>query len=156
MDPLPPLNLPAYAVDVREGGAHPEIRDPVRRKYVRLTPEEWVRQHLLRHLMDDRGYPAALLAIEKAFLYQGMTRRADIVAYDRQARALVLVECKAPDVPVTQAVFDQVAGYNRILHAPYLVVTNGLVHYVCYLDIEQRTYTFLDEIPTFTDAAQRA
>ena len=144
------LNLPSYAFHIREG-ARPMIFDPVRRKYVRLTPEEWVRQHFVQYLVQDLGTPAALVAIEKAFVYQGMTRRADVVVHDRQGTPLLMVECKAPEVAIRQAVFDQVARYNKVVAARYLVVTNGLVHYCAALDPDAHTYQFLDALPAYDD-----
>ncbi|NBC18618.1 MAG: restriction endonuclease subunit R [Bacteroidetes bacterium] len=127
------------------------IFDPIRRKYVRLTPEEWVRQHFVQYLVQDLGTPPALVAIEGGFTYQGMTRRADVVVHDRRGQPLLLVECKAPSVEVRQATFDQVARYNKVVRARYLVVTNGQVHYACLLDREQHTYRFLDDLPPYDE-----
>ena len=143
------LNLPHCDFEFGTKEGKDMILDPVRRKFVRLTPEEWVRQHFAQYLIRERGFPAALMAIEKGFLYQGMLRRADIVAYDRRGSALLMVECKAPGVDVTQETFDQVAGYNMVIGARYLVVTNGHSHYCCEIDKETSSYEFLDEIPLF-------
>lgn len=125
------------------------IYDALRGRYVRLTPEEWVRQHFIRHLVQDLGYPRALIAVEMAFTYQRMPRRADIVVHDRQGRPLLMVECKAPGVTIGQQTFDQVARYNRVVQAKYLVVTNGHVHYACVLDPARNTYRFLDALPRY-------
>lgn len=146
---LPDLNLPPYDFRVREDGGKAMIFDPIRRKYVRLTPEEWVRQHFVQYLVQDLGAPPALIAIEGGFTYQGMMRRADVVVHDRRGQPLLLVECKAPSVEVRQAAFDQVARYNKVVRARYLVVTNGQVHYACLLDREQHTYRFLDDLPSY-------
>ena len=149
MKGMPPLNLPAYPFSVREQEGKAMIFDPVRRKYVRLTPEEWVRQHMVQFLVQEQGVPAALVAIEMGFDYQGMTRRADVVVHDRRGQPLLLVECKAPEVEIRQAVFDQVARYNKVVRARYLVVSNGLEHF-CYVpDYEAGTYHFLDVLPRY-------
>lgn len=146
-----PLDLPACDLAVRERGGRPLVFDAIRRKYVRLTPEEWVRQHVVHHLVRDLGVPRALVAIEKGFLYQGMLRRADVVVHDRRGAPLLMVECKAPGVAVQQEVFDQVAAYNQVLRAAYLVVTNGRVHYCCALDFERHAYRFLDALPHYEE-----
>ena len=148
-DALPDLNLPPCDFRIREDGGKAMIFDPIRRKYVRLTPEEWVRQHFVQYLVQDLGTPPALVAIEGGFTYQGMSRRADVVVHDRRGQPLLLVECKAPSVEVQQATFDQVARYNKVVQARYLVVTNGRVHYACLLDREQHTYHFLDDLPPY-------
>ena len=145
------LNLPAYEFHIQQQRGRAMIFDPVRGKYVRLTPEEWVRQHFVQFLVQEQGVPAALVAIEKAFTYQGMTRRADVVVHDRQGAALLMVECKAPEIEVRQAVFDQVARYNKVVQARYLVVTNGLVHYCAALDRARHTYRFLDALPPYDE-----
>ena len=116
--------LPAYPLDPRDDGGRPLVLDPVRRKWVRLTPEEGVRQRLLRHLLA-LGYPVGLIAVEKAFAHLGRTWRADVVAYDRARRPLVLAECKAPGVALDQAVLDQLARYNAVVRARVLVATDG-------------------------------
>lgn len=155
---LDPLNFPPtgpFDIQRREGRL--VIRDDVRRRYVRLTPEEWVRQHLIRTLVDVLGYPRGLLAVEKQVDAVGGPRRADLVAYDRGStapRPLLIAECKAPSVALGQAVFDQVSRYNTVTLAPHLVVTNGREHYCWQVDLEARTYHFLDAIPPF--AALRA
>jgi hypothetical protein len=145
------LNLPPYDFLIRERDGKAMIFDPIRRKFVRLTPEEWVRQHFVQYLVREQGVPGALVAVEMAFTYQGMSRRADVVVHDRRGRPLMMVECKAPEVEVRQVVFDQVARYNRVVNARYLVVTNGLVHYCAALDPEGHTYRFLDALPRYED-----
>ena len=151
---MEPLNFPPtgpFDVQRREGRL--VIRDEVRRKYVRLTPEEWVRQHLVRTLVEALGYPRGLLAVEKRVDAVGGPRRADLVAYGRGAdgahRPLLIAECKAPAVKLTQAVFDQVSRYNTVTLAPHLVVTNGREHYCWTVDLGARTFRFLDAIPRF-------
>ncbi|MDX1531269.1 MAG: type I restriction enzyme HsdR N-terminal domain-containing protein [Rhodothermales bacterium] len=159
---MPPLNFPPTApFDVRDPGAgeRPLVLDEVRRKYVALTPEEWVRQHLVRYLRDGLGYPAGLLAVEKKIGARGGPRRADLVAYGRAAggepRPVLIAECKAPAVRIAQAVFDQVSRYNTVAQAPHLVVTNGLAHYCWTVDRAAGTYRFLDQIPPYAALAQQ-
>ncbi len=146
---LPDLNLPACTLTVREEGGVSTVFDPVRRKYVALTPEEWVRQHFVHFLVQDRGFPMGLLAIEKGFRYQGTACRADIVAHDRAGAPALVVECKAPEVDIHQGTFDQIARYNTVLQASYLVVTNGMVHYCCLVDWDRHTYAFVDAVPAY-------
>lgn len=144
---MEPLNFPLYDLPLREHDGRPFVLDPVRRRWVRFTPEERVRQHLLRHLAA-LGHPPALTAVEKGFDYLGAVWRADVVVHDRQGRPLLLAECKAPEVPVTQATFDQLARYNAVVRARALLATNGRVHYCCALDAAG-AYHFLDTIPAF-------
>lgn len=144
---LPPLNLPHFEPKIRVVGKRRDIFDPIRRRFVRLTPEEWVRQHFLQYLVGSCGYPAALMAVEKGFLDQEMARRADVVAHDRTGRPFLMVECKAPGIPISQSTFDQVSRYNRVVKARYLAVTNGLDHF-CWV-IEEAGYRFLDGPPPF-------
>ena len=148
-DAMPRLNLPPYDFLVQERTDKTFIFDAIRQKYVRLTPEEWVRQHFVRFLVEEQQVPAALVAIEMGFTYQQMPRRADIVVHARTGAPLLMAECKAPEVPVRQATFDQVARYNKVVQAKYLVVTNGLVHYCWSLDPAAHTYQFLDALPVY-------
>ncbi len=145
------LNLPAYPFRTRERGGKQEIFDPIRRKYVRLTPEEWVRQHFVQYLIREHDVPRGLVAVEHAFTDRQMPRRADVVVHDRRGAPLLIAECKAPGVAIGQDTFDQVARYNRVLRVPYLVVTNGLEHYACRIDFEGASYRFLDELPLYDD-----
>lgn len=127
------------------------IFDAIRRKYVRLTPEEWVRQHFIEYLVQEQGVPRSLVAVEMAFTYQGMARRADVVVHDRQGAPLLMVECKAPEVPIQQAVFDQAARYNKVVRARYIIVTNGLEHF-CYMpDAKTHSFRFLEMLPHYED-----
>ncbi len=144
------LNLPAYELRIKAGEA---VFDPIRSKYVRLTPEEWVRQHFLQYLIRDCGYPASLIAVEMGFAYQRMPRRADIVVHDRRGAPFLLAECKAPDVDIRQATFEQVSRYNHVVDARYLAATNGIVHYCWQIDRSSGRYEFLNGVPRFdTDA----
>ncbi|HEX8299228.1 MAG TPA: type I restriction enzyme HsdR N-terminal domain-containing protein [Rubricoccaceae bacterium] len=135
------------ALVTREDGGRTLVLDPVRRRYVTLTPEEGVRQVLLADLIA-LGYPVGLLAVEKGLAFGGKTWRADAVAYDRAGRALLLAECKAPGVSVSQATFDQLARYNAVLGARVLVVDNGRVRYCCVLS--EAGWAFVDAVPPYT------
>lgn len=143
------LNLPTYEFRTAERNGKRVIYDPLREQYVRLTPEEWVRQHFVQYLLQTLNVPPGLVAIEAAFEYQGQPRRADVIVHDRQGAPLLLVECKAPEVSIGQDAFDQCAQYNIVLAAPYLAVTNGQTHYACAIDFEDRSYTFLDDLPSY-------
>jgi hypothetical protein len=144
------LNLPAYEPRIREirPGRH-EIFDPVRRKFVRLSSEEWVRQHFLSYLISNKGYPVSLIAVEASLTYNRQLKRSDILVYGPGGTPLLVVECKAPEVELTQAVFDQVAMYNMSLIVDFVVVTNGLEHFACRINHEKLSYTFLNEIPDY-------
>ncbi len=128
-----------------------KVFDPLRHKYVALTPEEGVRQSFVRHLINDLGYPAALMANEVTLSLNGLTKRCDTLLYDTRACARMIVEYKAPNVQITQKVFDQIARYNISLRVEYLVVSNGRESYCCKVDYEQGTYTFLESVPSYAD-----
>ena len=134
------------ALRTRSDGGRTLVHDPVRRMWVPLTPEEGVRQHLLVDLLA-LGYPAGLLAVEKAVRYRGSTWRADVVAYGRDQRPALLAECKAPGVAIGQATFDQLARYNAVLAAPVLVVDNGAARFCCVA--RDGGWAFVDAIPPF-------
>lgn len=144
------LNLPDISASTRLGkNGKEEIFDGIRKKFVRLTPEEWVRQHFLHFMVERLGFPASLIVVEAALKYNNMLKRFDILAYNADGRPSMVIECKGPDVEITQAVFDQVAMYNMTLTVDYLAVTNGLSHYACRIDHDNRTYAFLKDIPTY-------
>ncbi len=143
------LNLPTYQVNIRGTREMPEIFDFLRRRYVALTPEEWVRQHFTHFLVDHKGYPKGLLANEVALRCGEKTLRCDSLVYSADMHPLMIVEYKAPDVPLSQRVFTQISAYNLLLHVDYLIVSNGLQHYCCRMDYERQTYHFLDEIPPY-------
>ena len=127
------------------------IFDPLRRKYVSLTPEEWVRQHFVNYLTTCLGYPSSLLANEVELRVGEKRLRCDTVLYDTTLKPLMIVEYKAPDIAVTQRVFDQITTYNILLHVDYLVVSNGINHYCCLMDYQRHSYTFLQDIPTYDE-----
>jgi hypothetical protein len=145
------LNFPECEFNMQRVGETAYIFDPIRKKYVALTPEEWVRQHLLHFLIEDRKCPPALMAVEVGFVYNKMPRRADVIVYDRKGKPLLVGECKAPDLAIRQAAFDQIARYNSVIGGRYLVVTNGLVHYCFQVDRLTHTYHFLDDLPYYDD-----
>ena len=143
------LNLPPYPARVKEADGRRQIFDILRRKYVALTPEEWVRQHFIHYLIGYKGYPAALLANEVPLQVGEKRVRADSVLYDRQLRPRLIIEYKAPTLPLTQKVFDQITVYNLLLHVDYLIVSNGLETYICKMDYTNHTYRFLEMIPDY-------
>ncbi|HIZ68927.1 MAG TPA: type I restriction enzyme HsdR N-terminal domain-containing protein [Candidatus Prevotella avicola] len=145
------LNLPDYPIKLGGTPDMPTIYDTLRRKYVKLTPEEWVRQHFVHMLVERKGYPGALMANEVALKVGEKQLRADTVLYDSRLRPRMIVEYKAPHVAITQAVFDQIATYNLLLRVDYLVVSNGLSHYCCRMDYENRQYRYLQDIPLYAE-----
>ena len=143
------LNLPPSDLKIIKRDGKNYIFDRLRRRYVALTPEEWVRQHFVRFLLEHKGYPAALLANEVSLSLNGTAKRCDSVLYDRNAAPRMIIEYKAPHVEITQKVFSQISRYNMVLHVDYLVVSNGLHHYCCRMDYEHLSYTFLPDIPDY-------
>jgi len=146
------LNLPEHEFKLKKNarGTGLEIFDQLRQRYVALTPEEWVRQHFVQWLIDSKGFPAALMGNEVSLTQNGIARRCDTLVADRTGAPLVIVEYKAPSVPVTQKTFDQIVRYNMVLHARYLMVSNGINHYCCRIDYDNDTYHFLDDIPPYS------
>ncbi len=145
------LNLPPYATKITVRDGKNAIWDVIRRKYVALTPEEWVRQHFVHFLLDRKGYPQALLANEVGISLNGMSRRCDTVLYDRTLTPRMIIEYKAPHIPITQKVFDQICRYNLVFRVDYLIVSNGLSHYCCRMDYEHQSYRFLADIPEYSE-----
>ncbi len=143
------LNLPVFAFRLKQEGKKKLIFDTFRKKYVTLTPEEWVRQHFLVWLHLHKGYPAGLIAVEVSLKYNNMQKRADAIIYGKEARPLMMVECKAPEVKITQEVFDQIARYNFSFDVKYLAVTNGLEHFCCMKTDDGPGWVFLEDIPDF-------
>ncbi len=143
------LNLPAYEVKLSGSKERPKIWDILRRKYVALTPEEWVRQHFVHFLVEQKHYPAALLGNEIQLKVGDKVLRADSVLYTRSLQPQMIIEYKAPHIPITQKVFDQISVYNMLLHVDYLLVSNGIDHYICKMDYEGKKYLFLEDIPDY-------
>jgi hypothetical protein len=146
------LNLPEFDLKVRKTReGKKEIFDVFRKKYLVLTPEEWVRQNFLHFLRHKKGFPQSLISVEKGMTVNRMQKRFDAVVYGKQGEPLVLLEFKAPDVPINQKVFEQIAAYNIMLKVRYLVVSNGLNHYCCRMDYENHQYSFVKEIPDYQE-----
>jgi len=143
------LNLPPYKLKVKSSENKLLIFDIVRKKYIVLTPEEWVRQHYIHYLVTEKHYPISLIAVEKQLKVNTRTKRTDIVIFNTQGTPEIIVECKAPSIKISQHVFDQIARYNMELKAPYLIVTNGMFHYYCRQNFENQCYEFLKDIPAF-------
>lgn len=149
------LNLPAFEYKVQYSDSGHSIFDVIRKKYVRLTPEEWVRQHFLHYLTDHLAYPRALVRLEQGVKYNRLQHRTDILVYNRSAKPLLLVECKAPHVPLNHDTWGQIARYNAQINAQLLVMTNGLQHFCWKLDYDQGNHTLLPAVPPF-DALSKA
>ena len=145
------LNLPEAEFRMRDLGSKKEIFDGIRKKFIVLTPEEWVRQHFVAYLVVIKNVPASLIGIEVSMKINRLQKRGDIVVYNKSGKPCMIIECKAPEIRITQDVFDQVARYNMSLNVNYLVVTNGLEHYACFIDHEKSEYRFLQEVPDFMD-----
>ncbi|GHA57270.1 type I restriction enzyme HsdR N-terminal domain-containing protein [Pontibacter akesuensis] len=145
------LNLPPFDYKVTKSGANYLIFDMLRRKNVILTPEEWVRQHLVHYLIYHLNYPKSLISIERGTSYNKLQKRTDVCVYDNQGEPYLLAECKAAYVPITQEVVKQVSTYNQTLQAPLVVITNGLAHYCWKVNFQTRKYEPLQEIPFFND-----
>lgn len=145
------LNLPQYSFRISGKEGAESILDPLRKKYVRLTPEEWVRQNFVRYLIEKGRYPAGLIGIEVLSRYNKMKRRVDILIHDRMGRPVMIVECKSPDVKIDDKVFDQAICYNFGFKVPIIVVTNGLDHYACRIFHEDNNYQFLLALPLYED-----
>ncbi len=141
------LNLPPAPLKTRQEGERTMVFDPLRKRYVALTPEEWVRQHFVHFLIMVKGYPASRIGNEISLKVGDMKKRCDTVVYDTQAKPLMIVEYKAPSVQITQKVFDQVWRYNLPLRVPYIIISNGLQHFCCKVDYENNKTEFLPEIP---------
>jgi len=145
------LNLPEYNFRIKKQDEKVLIFDSQRKRYVSLTPEEWVRQHFIRFLIEVKGYPAAYLAVEKQLSLNGMKKRCDVVLYNDHAIPILIIELKAPTVPITQTTFDQVAVYNAKLKVDYFMISNGIEHYCCKVNTVNSRYEYFSEIPDYSD-----
>tara|TARA_R110001592_G_scaffold899_3_gene4701 strand:- start:1142 stop:1585 length:444 start_codon:yes stop_codon:yes gene_type:complete len=143
------LNLPTYNFKLKSKENKTLIFDKLRKKYMVLTPEEWVRQHFVHFLIDKKNYPTSLIALEKQLTINNRKKRTDILVFNTEGSPEIIVECKAPSIKITQDTFDQIARYNLKLQANFLIVTNGLEHFYCKMDFENETYIFLKEIPDY-------
>lgn len=143
------LNFPSYSFRLKSNENKTLIFDIVRKKYVVLTPEEWVRQHVVHFLIEEKKYPVSLIAVEKQLKVNSLNKRTDIIVFNKQGTPEVVIECKAPAIQTSQNTFDQIARYNLSLEANYLMVTNGLEHYFCQMDTINESYLFLKELPSY-------
>lgn len=146
-----PLNLPKASFKIINKNGKESIFDVLRRKYVALTPEEWVRQHFINYLLNYKGYPKGLLANEIQINLNGTKKRCDSVLFNRDLTARMIIEYKAATVPITQAVFDQITRYNMVLKVRYLIVSNGMNHYCCKIDYLTGKYQFLKNVPNYDE-----
>ncbi|MDX1545145.1 MAG: type I restriction enzyme HsdR N-terminal domain-containing protein [Christiangramia sp.] len=144
------LNFPPYSFRFKNNQNKIAVFDDLRKKFVILTPEEWVRQHCVKFLQIEKNYPLSLINVEKQLKVAGLTKRYDVVVFEPSGNIQIIVECKAPSVKITQETFDQIARYNLSLQADFLMVTNGLEHYFCQMDYENENYIFLKDIPEYS------
>lgn len=145
------LNLPEYSFRTKIEGGKKMIFDANRKKFVVLTPEEWVRQNFIQYLIQEKKYPANLMAVEKQILVNGKQRRFDLLVYQKNGQPLLIAEFKAPKVSVSQDAFDQVVRYNMVLRVEHVVVSNGLNHFACQVDYANKSYAFLKNIPEYCE-----
>ena len=143
------LNLPQYEIKIGEKNGKRTIFDFLRRKYVTLTPEEWVRQHFTHYLTDHKGYPKGLMGNEVELRVGEKRLRCDTILYNKQGQPQMIIEYKAPTIQIQQKTFDQISVYNLLLHVDYLIVSNGLQHYCCKMEYENQKYLFLQDIPDY-------
>ena len=149
MDLLLPLNLPPYPFKITDVNGQLILFDVIRKRDIIITPEEWVRQHFVQYLINQKKYPKSLIKLEGGHKLHGMAKRTDIVVYNPAGEKILLVECKAPSVTINQKTFDQVARYNMVHKVKLLAITNGLQHYYCRIDFENERYEFIEEMPLY-------
>lgn len=145
------LNFPTYSFRLKNSENNTHIFDVIRKKFVVLQPEEWVRQHCVQYLIQEKNYPISLINVEKVILINGLKKRYDIVVFNPDGSLAVVVECKAPKVQISQSVFDQIARYNLTLKASCLMVTNGLNHYFCTMNHHLESFEFLETLPNYNN-----
>ena len=143
------LNFQLYNFRFKNNENKVSIFDVIRKKFIILTPEEWVRQHVVQFLLEEKKYPKSLINVEKVLKINGLRKRYDVVVFNSDGSIFILIECKAPEIKITQATFDQIARYNMTMNAQFLMVTNGLNHYFCQMDYENEKYTFLENLPNY-------
>ena len=145
------LNFPSYTLRLKNSENNTHIFDVIRKKFVLLQPEEWVRQHCIHFLTNEKKYPISLINVEKVVPINGINKRYDVVVYNPDGSIHLIIECKAPKVKISQSAFDQIARYNLALKASFLMVTNGLNHYFCTMDHNLGAYNFLKDLPSYTN-----
>lgn len=144
------LNLPQYSFNIKKDENKFLILDEIRKKFVVLTPEEWVRQHIIKYLINQKHYPSGRIGVEVSLKVNKTSKRSDIVVFDKSGNPFLIVECKATDVEISSKVFEQIATYNIQFQAPYLFVSNGLEHYFCEIDIVNKSFRFIRDIPDYS------
>ena len=143
------LSFPNYEFRLKKIDEKKFIFDEIRKKYIELTAEEWVRQNCVKFLINEKKYKSQLIAIEKKIILNNLTKRFDIIAYDNNGDPNLLVECKAPNIAIRQETFDQILSYNRVINSKYLMITNGIIHYYCKIDNIDNKINFLKDIPNY-------
>jgi len=143
------LNFPAYSFRLKNNENKVSIFDRIRKKFVAFTPEEWIRQHTINYLIEEKKYPERLINVEKLIRLNGVNKRYDIIIFNPDGSIYLIVECKSHTIKITQETFDQIARYNLALHSQYLMITNGLVHYYCQIDYHKKDYFFLKHLPDY-------
>lgn len=143
------LNFPRFSFRFKNSENKLAIFDDIRKKFVVLQPEEWVRQHCIQYLLNSKKYPKSLINVEKELVLNNLKKRYDVVVFNPDGSLHLIIECKAPNVVITQQTFDQIARYNLVLNASYLMVTNGINHYYCQIDQKNQRYIFLEDIPDY-------
>lgn len=144
------LNFPNFSFRFKNSENKPLIFDVIRKKFMVLTPEEWVRQHVVHFLISEKQFPASHINVEKQLILNETKKRYDIVVFNKDGSIHLIVECKAPNISISQDTFDQIARYNLVTKATYLMVSNGLSHYYCKMDYEEERYVFLEDLPKST------
>ena len=145
------LSLPVFDINIKESAGKTVIFDIIRKKYVVLTPEEWVRQHFIHYLIEHLGYSRPLIAVEQGMKYNTLLKRTDIIVYDRAGAPLLLVECKEPSHRLNQKVMEQAMMYNKTIKAPYIIVSNGIDHSCIHVNTAEQKIVFLNTIPRFEE-----
>ena len=143
------LSFPNYEFRLKKIDEKKFIFDEIRKKYIELTAEEWVRQNCVKFLINEKKYKSQLIAIEKKIILNNLTKRFDVIAYDNNGDPNLLVECKAPNIAIKQETFDQILSYNRVINSKYLMITNGIIHYYCKIDNIDNKINFLKDIPNY-------
>jgi hypothetical protein len=143
------LSFPNYEFRLKKIDEKRFIFDEIRKKYIELTAEEWVRQNCIKFLINEKKYKSQLIAVEKKIILNNLTKRFDIIAYDNNGDPNLLVECKAPNIAIRQETFDQILSYNRVINSKFLMITNGIIHYYCKIDNIDNKINFLKDIPNY-------
>ena len=150
MHQLRPLNLPPYPFKITDDEGVLTIFDEIRKKNIIITPEEWVRQHFVQYLIQQKKYPKTLIKLEGGHKLYGKAKRSDIIIFNPDGQKMLMVECKAPSVKIDHKVFEQIARYNMVHKIALLAVTNGLEHYYCTIDFEKGSYLFIEDLPSYS------